>query len=348
MGQVFNVAHSRRQAVFAIVSGMHFPLFFLLLVIALDSPLAFAQWHQQERAIMGTAVRVELWDEDANHAQAAMAAVMDEMERINQLMSPHIASSELARINREAAARDVEISAEMFLLISKAQRISRLSNGAFDITFAALGERYDYRQAKAPSETTVKALLPAINYRHIKLNEQNKTIRFDHSSVVIDLGGIAKGHAVDRSIALLAARGIEHALVTAGGDTRLLGDKRGRPWMVAIKDPRNADKQAVVMPLEDIAISTSGDYERFFLDGDERVHHILNPASGKSAGAVQSVSIIAADATTTDGLSTTVFVLGVEKGLALVNSLPGVDAVIIDNQHKVHYSSELLLHRASH
>ena len=158
----------------------------------------------------------------------------------------------------------------------------------------------------------------------------------------IDLGGFAKGHAVDRGAQILAARGIAHAIVTAGGDSRVLGDRRGRPWTIAIRDPRNAEGVVAVLPLEDVAISTSGDYERFFVRDGERCHHLIDPATGKSPCGVRSVTILAADGLTTEGLSKSVFVLGVERGMRLIESLTEVDAVVVDAQGRLHYSSGLL------
>jgi thiamine biosynthesis lipoprotein len=161
--------------------------------------------------------------------------------------------------------------------------------------------------------------------------------------VRLDLGGIAKGYAVDRGIDILKSFGIRHARLSAGGDMRLLGDKQGKPWIVGVRDPRSEDRNALVMPLSDVAVSTSGDYERFFFDdAGKRVHHILSPATGKPAKGVQSVTILGPDALTTDGLSTAVFVLGSAKGLELINRLDGIDAVIIDELRQVHYSDGLM------
>jgi thiamine biosynthesis lipoprotein len=159
--------------------------------------------------------------------------------------------------------------------------------------------------------------------------------------VRIDLGGIAKGYAVDRGIAILADRGIRHGTVTAGGDTRILGDRIGRPWVVGIRHPDDRQRVIARIPLEDAALSTSGDYERYFDEDGRRYHHIINPRTGHSAGELRSVTIIGPDATTTDGLSTGVFVLGAERGLALIERLGDVDAVLVTRDGKVLYSSGL-------
>lgn len=217
-----------------------------------------------------------------------------------------------------------------------------MSGGAFDITFASIGRYYDYRNKLTPSEQQREDLLPAINYRLIHLDTQRNTLWFEHPKLYIDLGGIAKGYAVDKAIAIVQSFGVKHASITAGGDSRVIGDKFGRPWLIGIKNPR-ADAVAITLPLEDVAVSTSGDYERYFIDDKgERVHHIINPRTGKSTSGVNSVTIIGPQGFDTDPLSTTVFVLGEEKGLALINSLPGFDAVIINSSGKVSYSQGLM------
>ena len=182
---------------------------------------------------------------------------------------------------------------------------------------------------------TLRAALDAIDYRYIRIDWASGTVRFDHPGVYVDLGGIAKGHAVDRAIAILQARGITDAMVAAGGDSRIIGDRRGQPWTVGVKDPRKQDTMAVLLPLTDTAVSTSGDYERYFERDGVRYHHILNPATGESASAVQSVTILGPETTFTDALSTSVFVLGPAEGMELVNRLPGIDAIIIDGTGRV-------------
>lgn len=319
-------------------------LFSSLLILAAAG--VQAAWHGDEQAIMGTRVNVALWLDDDAKAEQAVAAVMAEMRRIDQQYSPFIATSELSQVNELApkatAEKPLRISAELARIIDKSLFYSRLSNGAFDITFASLGRYYDYRAKLKPSERQLEELLPAINYRFIHLDTKANTLWFEHPKVYIDLGGIAKGYAVDRAIDILLAFGIKHAHVSAGGDSRVLGDKFGRPWLVGIKNPRAKDKVAITLPLEDCAISTSGDYERYFIDSDgQRVHHIINPRTGKSPHGIVSVSVIGPNGFDTDPLTKTVFIMGPEKGLALINSLPGFDAVIITEQGKVHYSKGL-------
>lgn len=298
---------------------------------------------------MGTEIKVTLWSTGSNNGKAAVAAAMAEMNRIDATLSPYIETSELALVNRKAAASPIMISAELTHLIDRSLFFSQLSKGAFDITFASIGWHYDYREKKQPTKALHKELLPAINYRNLKLDRDKQILAYDHKNVRIDLGGIAKGHAVDNAIDIIKSYGVKHATVSAGGDSKLLGDKLGRPWLIGIKNPRLGQRDqdnAVVltMPLNDVAVSTSGDYERYFVDEKtgERIHHIINPKTGHSAKGIMSVTILGPKSLDSDALSTTVFVMGVEKGINMINTLPEFDCVVIDSKGKVHYSKGLM------
>lgn len=317
-----------------------------LLVIGC-APLAHAQWLSDKQPIMGTEIAVTLWAEDKVKGLEAIDAVMQYMRSVDAQFSPYIPSSELAQINARAASETMHISPDMAFLIEKSLYYSQLSQGAFDITFASVGWYYDYRKAIKPTEKQRLSLLPAINYHWLEFDKKKQTLHFAHKNVRIDMGGIAKGYAVDRSIEILKTRGFSHAVVSAGGDTRLLGDKLGQPWRVGVKNPRPhsaADEVITLLPLSDSALSTSGDYERFFIDKStgERVHHIINPKTGKSATDIISVTILGPLGVDTDGLTKCVFILGVEKGLALINRLPGFDTLIIDKHGKTFYSQGLM------
>jgi thiamine biosynthesis lipoprotein len=302
---------------------------------------ACAEWFYREEAIMGTRVAVELWSEDATLAARAMEAVIAEMRRTDELMSTYKPESQLSSVNAHAFERPVAVDPEIIDVVERALEFSRLSDGAFDITYASVGYLYDYRAHRRPSGEQVAAALPGIDYRQVLVDRERNTIRFLREGVRVDVGGIGKGHAVDRSIETLRELGIEHAMVNAGGDTRLLGDRRGKPWIVGVRDPRNEGRMVTRLPLENEAISTSGDYERYFEEDGVRYHHILVPGTGDVARAVRSATVIGPDATLTDGLSTTVFVLGVERGMELVSRLPGVEAVIVDKDGRIFYSDGL-------
>lgn len=319
------------------------PLVVLILIWMFAATPVCAEWVQVSGTAMTTDIDLEYWAEDAGSARAAGDAVLALFQRVDHQMSRYREDSELSRVNREAAAGPVRVSESLFKVLQQAIRISGLSNGAFDISFGSVGYLYDYRENNQPTEDQLAAGLDAVNYKAVVLDPEASTVRFRREGVRLDLGGIAKGYAVDRGIEILQSFGIRHARLSAGGDMRLLGDKRGKPWVVGVRDPRSEGRNALLMPLSDVAVSTSGDYARFFFNEQgERVHHILSPATGKPARGVQSVTILGGDALTTDGLSTAVFVLGTVRGLALINSLEGVDAVIIDDRRQVHYSHGLM------
>lgn len=301
-----------------------------------------AGWVERSEVIMGTAIRVELWADNRRDGEAAAAAVMDEMHRIDRLMSPHKTSSELSRINRDAAVAAVPLSEEMASLLARAIDFSALTDGAFDISYAAVGRLYDYRARVRPDAAALEQARACVGWQQLELDRRAATLRFGRAGMCIDLGGIAKGHAVDKAAAMLVRRGIRHAYLSAGGDSRVIGDrfdgKTRRPWSVAIRHPRRAEGAVAVLPLVDVSISTSGDYERFFDDGAERVHHLLDPATGRSPAGVHSATVLADDGVTSEALSKAIFVRGPERGLALLAKLPGTDAVIVDAQGQLHWS----------
>jgi thiamine biosynthesis lipoprotein len=296
----------------------------------------------QEEDLMGTRVSVELWHEDETRGQALAEQVLAEYRRIDAGMSTYRADSEISMINQTAAAGPVAVSEELFDLISRSVELSTLSAGAFDITYESIGYLYDFRARQRPSQTEIDVRLAAVDYRHIILDAAARTVAFALPEVRINLGGIAKGYAVARGAALLQASGVQHALLNAGGDTRVLGDRRGEPWIVGIRHPRAADQVVTRLPLVDEAISTSGDYERFFEDAGRRYHHIINPMTGTPSEGVLSVTVIGPDATLTDGLSTALFVLGVERGLEFIQTFPEYEAIIVDATGRLSYSDGLV------
>lgn len=299
-----------------------------------------AEWLSDVQPIMGTEIRVVLWSDETVLGRQAIAEVMTEMHRIDRQFSFYKPDSELSLINREAAQKPVAVSREMALVLKKALFYSRLTEGAFDVTFASIGQYYDYRKGASP--TVQQRSEAVIDYRQVLLDEKAPSVSFTNPAIKLDLGGIVKGYAVDRAIAILKGLGIDHASISAGGDSYILGDRRGRPWMVGIKNPRG-DGVALMLPLDNTAFSTSGDYERFFIDPQtgERIHHIINPSSQSSARGVASVSVLGPKGFDTDPLSTSVFILGVENGLELLNRLPDFEGVIIDFEGKVFYSEGL-------
>jgi thiamine biosynthesis lipoprotein len=302
---------------------------------------AHAEWLYRDAPIMGTRCDVELWTEDRVKGEAAISAVFDEMRRIDNEFSTYKPQSEVSRVNAAAAKAPMRISRELFDLIQTSIDYSNLTRGTFDITYASVGYMYNYPDHVRPTDAQIAAALPESNYRHIHLDAAAQTVFFDHDGVRIDFGGIGKGYAVDRGIAVLQKLGVTHAMVNAGGDSRIIGDRFGKPWIIGIKDPDDRSRTILRIPLADTAFSTSGDYERFFDEAGVRYHHILDPRTGKSPHKVRSVTIIGPYATRTDALTKSVFVMGVAEGLAFINGLADIDAVAVTPDRKIWYSKGL-------
>jgi thiamine biosynthesis lipoprotein len=300
-----------------------------------------AEWLYREEAIMGTRCVVELWATDVAKGEAAIASVFGDMRQVDEMMSTYKPTSELSRVNAEGGQHPVAVSAELFDVLMISMQYSRLSKGVFDVTYASVGYMYDYRRHVHPDDAAIAKALPGIDYRHVQLDPVAHTVAFMRPGMRIDLGGIAKGYSVDRGIEILKRAGFDRAMVNAGGDSRVIGDRFGKPWVVGIRDPDDRDKVVLRIPLEDVAFSTSGDYERYFDEGGVRYHHILDPRTGKSPHSVRSATIIASSATRTDGLSKTVFILGPKAGIDFINGLPDADAVVIAADGKVFYSKGL-------
>ncbi|HEX4241450.1 MAG TPA: FAD:protein FMN transferase [Steroidobacteraceae bacterium] len=320
-----------------------------LLLIALTALAAAAPAHAEwvrriTDGIMGTRITVELWadDGDRGKAERAIDAVLAEMRHIDDTMSTYKPASEISQVNAKAADGPMRISKELFDLLTAARQYSELTDGAFDITYASVGYMYDFRKHVHPDEAQIDKALPAINYRHVLLDPKAQTVQFSQQGVRIDLGGIAKGYSVDRGIDVLKSYGFTRMYVSAGGDSRIVGDRFGKPWMVGIRDPSKGEGQVITrIPLVDAAISTSGDYERYFEENGVRYHHIIDPHTGHSASKVRSATVIGPYATRTDGLSKTAFVLGPEKAMAIYNRIDDIDAVIVKLDGSVIYSKGL-------
>jgi len=305
----------------------------LLAVLALLSQAApvHAEWVRRVTdGIMGTRIIVELWTEDQPRGEAAIDAVLDEMRHVDTTMSTYKPTSEVSQVNDRAASGPMPITQELFDLLTTAKEYSEITEGAFDITYASVGYMYDFRKHIRPTEGQIDKALPAINYRHVLLDAKNRTVQFSQPGVRIDLGGIAKGYAVDRGIDVLKSLGVTRAFVSAGGDSRIIGDRFGKPWVVGIRDPSKGEGSVIArIPLVNAAISTSGDYERYFDEDGVRYHHIIDPHTGHSASKVRSATVIGPYATRTDGLSKTAFVLGPEKAMEIYNRLDDIDAIIV-------------------
>ncbi len=260
-------------------------------------------------------------------------------------MSTWIADSDVSRVNREAGVRPVPASAEVREVLKTARQMSEWTGGKFDVTFGALSGlwKFDHDQDNViPDMRDVRKRLPLIDYRAIQIDDAAGTVFLARKGVSMHLGGIGKGYAIDRAAAILRLRGVRDFMVQSGGDIYVAGLKDGRPWRLAIQDPRGpANRTFAELDLTDGTFSTSGDYERYFLKNGRRYHHILDPATGEPARGTRSVTIVSNLAVLADGLSTGVFLMGPDAGMALIERLPDVEGVIVSDKNQVLISSGL-------
>jgi thiamine biosynthesis lipoprotein len=230
------------------------------------------------------------------------------------------------------------VSEGTFEVVERARRFSEFSGGAFDITFNVMWGVWDFKQRPPtlPDPAEIGRRLPLIDYRDVVLDRRARTIELRRKGMKIGLGGIGKGCAVDRVCALLESEGVTNYIVSGGGDVRVAGSRGKTPWRLGVQHPRK-ESLLYVLDMTDVAIATSGDYERYFILDGKRYHHILDPKTGYPASGLSSVTLIAPEAMDADALSTSVFVLGARKGLELLEGLPGVEGIVIDDhmQHSM-------------
>lgn len=302
--------------------------------------------------LMDTVVEIKVYYKKKAEAEKAINSSMEEMKRVEQKMSCFFSGSEVSRINKEAflerkkgsllAERWIPISDELFSLLEESVLLSKLTKGSFDITIYPLWKiwKFEGENIEVPSKGKIERALELVTYKNMIL--QNGKISFAKKGMGIDLGGIAKGYAVDAAIKVLKDKNINSAIVNAGGDMYVLGRKQGKPWRIGIRHPRREREILGTIEVEDRAIVTSGDYERFFFSGGKKYHHIINPKTGYPADECQSVTIVAKEATFADGLATGIFVLGPKEGMALIENLEGVEGVIVNKEGDVSVSSGLI------
>jgi thiamine biosynthesis lipoprotein len=283
---------------------------------------------------MGTVVEITVADSNRARAKKAIEKAFGEIKRIDKFAGP-VEGDEIKLLNMNAEKAPFPASKELFSIIGKSVRYSHLTGGAFDISVTPVLDLWGFlgppSEFSIPEPTRLQSALKLVNYQNILLDPYNISIFLKKKRMKLTLGGIAKGYAVGRAISVLKKQGVNHAIVNAGGDIQIIGHKYGKPWRIGIRHPRNRDEiLTTIYSKGNKCIFTSGDYERYFMVDNKRYHHIINPATGfPSNSACISVSIVCNDPIEADALATAVFVLGPEKGMELVESMPQVEVLIV-------------------
>jgi thiamine biosynthesis lipoprotein len=291
-------------------------------------------------ASMGTELQLTAWTADEPAADAAFQAVFQEMDRLENLLSNWRETSEIQQLNAAAGKHPVRVGNELREVLQAAHQVSDWTGGKFDVTWGVLSDlwKFDYQNKddSIPDPKEVLRRLKLIDYRDVVVDDQAGTAFIKREGMVVNLGGIGKGYAVDRAREILKSRGFHDYMIQFGGDMYVAGRSGDHPWRLGIQDPRGpANKIFAQMDLTDSTFSTSGDYARSFVRNGRRYHHIIDPATGEPAAGCRSVTLLTGSATVSDALSKGVFILGPEAGMALVERLPGVEAVIVSTKNEV-------------
>lgn len=301
------------------------------------------QLFKRHRLLMGTLVEISVVERDEDEVAAAIDDAFAEMKRIEGLMSRWIAESEVSKINGLAAIRPTRVSPEVLKVIRRAGEISKASGGYFDISIGGLLDLWGFEGdgGRVPGKNEVDEALCSVGYKGIHVDVTASSVELRRKGMRIDLGGIAKGYAVDRAFEVLASRGYGNLIVNAGGDMRVGGKKPKGPWIIGIQDPRDRSRMLATLDASDVCVATSGDYERYFTVEGKRYHHLLDPFTGFPARGCRSVTILAKDALSADALATAVFVMGPKRGLDLIERMEEVEGLIISSDGEMIVSEGL-------
>jgi thiamine biosynthesis lipoprotein len=298
---------------------------------------------ERSRVSMGSEVRLSAWTADEANAVVAFEHIFEDFDYLDRLLSVWHAESDVSRLNAAAGGAPVRVNPLTVEILQIARDVGEQTSGAFDMTFGALSGlwKFDHDQDDTvPPRDEVLRRLPLVDYRDLEIDSGAGTARLRRVGMRAHLGGIGKGYAVDRAAIILRSHGISDFMIQAGGDLYVGGRRGDRPWRGAIKDPR-ADRVFATLDMNDETLSTSGDYERFFIHEGRRYHHILDPSTGEPARGSRSVTIVTGRAVMADALSTGVFVLGPDAGMRLIERLPDVEGVIVDADNRVRISTGL-------
>ncbi len=303
--------------------------------------------HQREQLLMGNRFQLTVVADDEVYAASCIDKAVNEIKRIEELLSTYKASSQTNLINQHAGVKPVNVSDEVFQLIKRSIKISTLTQGAFDITYGSIDKRFwnfDCNMTELPDPDTAKEMTRLINFRNIILDEEHSTVFLKEEGMRIGFGGIGKGYAAEMAKKVLIQLGIQNGIVNASGDLTVWGKQpNGEPWTVGIAHPDLTEKAFAMMELKDSAVATSGNYEKFVIINGKKYSHTIDPKTGMPVRGIKSVTIFSPNAEICDALATPVTIMGIQPSLHMVNQLHGVECVIIDDDNKLYTSSNIHL-----
>lgn len=317
----------------------------IVIATLLFSIVSFGQVvHKKKAVLLGSPFEITVIAKDSIEGEKYCNLAIDETKRIENLISDWIPTTEISKVNQNAGKNPVNVSLEVFELVHRAIQISKLTDGAFDLSYASMDKiwKFDGSMKKMPSEAEIKASVSKVGFQNIILDKEKQTIFLKNEGMKLGLGGIGQGYIADKIKTLLQNEGCPSGIINVSGDINTWGYQLdGKPWTVAIVNPMNKEKIFATFPLMDSAVETSGSYEKFVVFNGKRYTHIINPRTGYPAYGLVSVSVFAKQTELADALATSIFVMGKDVGLDFINQIPGVECILVDDKGEVHTSKNI-------
>ncbi|WP_026725829.1 FAD:protein FMN transferase [Flavobacterium sasangense] len=317
----------------------------LILLLLATQSLSFGQQiFKKKQSLLGSPFEITVVAKDSVQGNLFSDLAIAEVKRIENLISDWIPTSQISKVNQNAGISPVKVDKEVFDLVERANKISKLTSGAFDISYASMDRiwKFDGSMKEMPTEEAIRKSVEKVGYQNIILNSKDTTIFLKNKGMKLGLGGIGQGYIADKIKVLLQEKGCNSGLVNVSGDINTWGKQpNGNTWTVGIVNPMNKNKVFATFPLDDSAVETSGSYEKYVTFNGKRYSHIIDPRTGYPASGIISVSVFAKQTELADALATGIFVMGVEVGLDLVNQLKGVGCIIVDDKGGIHVSKNI-------
>ena len=303
--------------------------------------------YKETLKLMGNRFEISVVTHNKSKAKLCIQAAVDEIRRIEKLLTTFNESSQTNLVNRNAGLMPVKVDKELFDLIKRSKKISELTQGAFDITYGSIDKRFwnfDQTMTSLPDSQTAKQLVRLINYKNVVLDQNNMTVFLKEKGMRIGFGGIGKGYAAEKAKYVLQQMGIENGIVNAAGDLTAWGyQPNGKPWTIGIADPNVTRNAFSYLELTNTSIATSGNYEKYVMIDGKKYSHTIDPKSGYPVSGIKSVTIISPNAEIADAMATPVMIMGIRVGLDMINQLNGIECIIIDDADTIHTSSNVHL-----
>ena len=294
---------------------------------------------------MGNRFEISAVSDDETWAIERINAGVREIQRIEKLLTTFNEESETSLINRYAGMAPVQVSRETFDIIERSLRISRLTQGSFDISYGSIDKRlwnFDTNMKELPDKATAKKMVRLINYRNIILDDENCTVFLKEKGMRIGFGGIGKGYAAERARYIMKSMGVESGIVNASGDLTTWGlQPNGKPWTIGIVNPNSSHELFSYLDVTDMAVATSGNYEKYAIINGKKYSHTIDPRTGLPVSGIKSVTIITLNAEIADAMATPVMIMGIKTGLDLINQMKDIEAIVIDDNNKVYASNNI-------